>query len=128
MASVIRPATPADFAALLDKPLPYRVRALAAEKDGKLLGVGGITFFPEDSVGAFLVLAPGVDRKSIPVTLHKAGLQVMAMIRELGLRRVAAFAQQHNVAAEPWLRRLGFKPTGADGEVVWIYESKSRSS
>lgn len=116
MKAEIRPATREDILQV-NGQIPFRVRALAAERDGKLLGVGGLGFRPDGIVVAFLILAEGVTGKSVMVTLHKAGLKLMAMARELGFHRVLASADMNYPAAERWLARLGFEQT--DGAWVW---------
>ena len=122
---VIRPARAADFEALLAEPLPWRVRAFAGECDGELLGVGGLAFPPDGAVAAFLILARDQDGKAsarrYPVALHKAGLSVLAEAKRLRIRRVVVLAEQHNAAAEPWLKRLGFQPLNSGGETVWVW-------
>lgn len=117
--TTLRPATRADFDAMLAEPLPFRVRAFAAERDGELLGIGGIAFAPDGTVAAFVQLKPGANRYKI--ALHKAGLRTIAEIKRLGIRRVVAIAEKGNAAAEPWLARLGFRPIETGGEVVWIW-------
>lgn len=116
---VLRPATRADFDAMLAEPLPYRVRALAAERDGDLLGVGGIAFQPNGVVAAFVQMRPGAHRYK--VALHKAGLRMMDDVKRLGIRRVVATAEKGNAAAAPWLVRLGFRPEAVNGETVWVW-------
>lgn len=115
----LRPATRADFDAMLAEPLPFRVRAFAAERDNELLGIGGIAFAPNGTVAAFVQMKPGANRYKI--ALHKAGLRTIAEIKRLGIRRVVATAEKGNAAAEPWLARLGFQPIETSGEIVWIW-------
>jgi RimJ/RimL family protein N-acetyltransferase len=120
----VRPATRADFDALIDEPLPYRVRATAGERGGKLVAVGGLAFQPDDTVAAFLILAPGErGAPGFKLALHKAGLRMMADARRLGIRRVVATAEHDNPAAEPWLARLGFERAGPDDHSAWIWRS-----
>lgn len=120
----VRPATRADFDALIDEPLPCRVRATAAERDGKLVAVGGLAFQPDDTVAAFLILAPGVrGAPGFRLALHKAGLRMMAEARRLGIRRVVATAEPNNPAAEPWLARLGFERAGPGSDSAWVWRN-----
>lgn len=116
---VLRPATRADFDALLDEPLPWRVRATAAEVDGVLIGVGGLAFLPDGTVGAFVHASDAA--KKYPVTLHKAGLRTMAEARKLGIRRVVALADEKIDRAIPWLERLGFRKMIHEGGGVWVW-------
>jgi RimJ/RimL family protein N-acetyltransferase len=121
---LVRPATRADFDILIDEPLPYRVRATAAERGGKLVAVGGLAFQPDDTVAAFLILAPGErGAKGFKLALHKAGLRMMADARRLGIRRVVATAEHNNPQAEPWLARLGFERAAEGANAAWIWRS-----
>ena len=103
---IFRPTVTADLAYVIGEPLPYRIKALTAEIDGKILGVGGIAFPPGEPVWAFVQQAP--EAKRFPVAFHRAGLMAMKMIRESGIREVVATCDADNPAAIRWLRRLGF--------------------
>lgn len=118
---VIRPATKADIDQLIDEPLPWRVRAYAVEDGGKLLGVGGFAYQPNDTIAAFVLKAPGAERYK--VALHRAGLMAMREARNLGYRRIVALAEKTNPAAERWLARLGFKQVMVDKERAWVWEA-----
>lgn len=120
---VIRPATRADIDQLIDQPLPWRVRAFAVEQDGKLLGVGGFAYQPDDVIAAFVLKKPGAEKYK--VTLHRAGLMAMQEARQAGYRRVVALAAKNNPAAEPWLARLGFKQVMVDSEQAWVWEASN---
>lgn len=117
----LRPATSSDIAVLVAEPLPYRVRAFAAERDGELLGLGGLAFLPTGTVAAFVLLAEGARRYKI--ALHKAGLRTMQEARRLGIRRVVAMAEPGVEPAPRWLERLGFHPMTIDGEQVYAWHS-----
>ena len=119
----LRDATAADFAQLVETPLPYRVRAFAGVQGDTLLGIGGLAFQPGETVAAFLILACDEARKH-KVALHKAGLRTMAEAKRLGIKRVVAVAQQGNPFAEPWLKRLGFEQIMVDGETAWVWQDK----
>lgn len=110
----IRPTIPADLAAVIGEPLPYRIRALTVEIDGKVMGIGGIGFPPDGPVVAFVQAAS--EAKHYPVTFHRAGLAAMRMIRESGLPRVVATtdADPPDNAGVRWLKRLGFREAGTD--------------
>lgn len=116
MKASIRPATREDILQVHPR-VPCRMRALAVEGDGKLLGVGGLLFQPDGLVVAFVAYVEGVKGQNVAVTLHKAGLKTMQMARDLGLRRVVASAELSIPAAERWLVRLGFEPF--DGAWIW---------
>jgi len=110
----LRPATAADFTALFDRPVPHRARAIAAELDGRLLGVGGVAFRPE---GVFAFAQFTKDFRLYPAAMHRAGIAGMALIRACNVATVIAEAQPGNPAAARWLERFGFKPEG--GVYVW---------
>ncbi|MDB5600875.1 MAG: hypothetical protein JWN71_2919 [Xanthobacteraceae bacterium] len=100
------------------------MRAVAAERDGKLVAVGGLAFQPDDTVAAFLILASGErGAPGFKLALHKAGLRMMEDARRLGIRRLAATAEHNNPAAEPWLARLGFERAGTGTDSAWIWRS-----
>jgi RimJ/RimL family protein N-acetyltransferase len=119
----IRPATRADIDAMIDEPLPWRVRAWAVEHDGKLLGIGGFAYQPNDTIAAFVLKKPGAEKYA--VSLHRAGLMAMREAKRLGYRRIVALAEQTNEAAERWLERLGFKEVMVDSEKAWVWEASN---
>jgi len=122
MAAIIRPARKQDFAALIDEPLPYRVKAFAVEDDGKLLGVGGFAYQPGGTIAAFVLKGEGAER--YPLALHRAGRYAMSEAQREGFRRVVALAETNNPAAERWLQRLGFELVMTNGERAWVWERK----
>lgn len=121
--TLIRPATRADIDAMINEPLPWRVRAWAVEDDGKLLGIGGFAYQPNDTIAAFVLKKPGAEKYA--VSLHRAGLMAMREAKRLGYRRIVALAEQTNEAAERWLERLGFKQVMVDKETAWVWEASN---
>lgn len=117
----IRPATAADFALLIDEPLPYRVRAWALDDDGRLLVVGGFAFQPGGVIAAFVLKADGAEK--YPIALHKAGRYAMREAVKSGYRRIVALAEVGNPRAVPWLERMGFKLKMVDNVKTWIWEA-----
>lgn len=117
---ILRPATREDFEALCDGPRPYRVRAIAAEIDGRVIGVGGLAYLPNGTVGCFVHAID--EARRYKVAMHRAGLQALQMARETGVRRMVAMADPDIAAAVPWLERLGFKEMTVDGGQVWVWE------
>jgi N-acetylglutamate synthase-like GNAT family acetyltransferase len=109
--AVIRHSTQADIDAMMSAPLPCRVRSLTIEVDGRVLGIGGIAYLPNGEVGVFSELTDEV-RQDYPVTLHKAGRRLMAMIRDLGLKKLVATTDPEAKTPQRWLERLGFEATG----------------
>ena len=76
----IRPATEADFVAMFGHGPKWRVRALAAEIDGTLVGIGGLgLMMPGETWCAFMQATDAF--RARPVALHRAGLRMMAEAR-----------------------------------------------
>lgn len=122
MSVKLRYATAADIAHFVTGPLPYRIRAFAAETNRSLLGIGGLAFQPSGTIAAFLLIKP--EARKFPIALHKAGLRTLAEARALGIRRIVALAEEGNAAAEPWLARLGFDRVQVNDEFAWVWQDK----
>ena len=89
---------------MFGRPPECRTRSLAAEIDGRLVGLGG-----------FMLVMPGETQaceswvcfmratnefRSRPVALHRAGLRMLAEARRLRIRRLVACAAPGIEAAE----------------------------
>lgn len=98
------------------------MRAFAAERAGQLLGIGGLIFLPEGTVGAFVLLQDGARKYAI--ALHKAGLRTLEEARQLGIRRVVAIAEDGVRPARAWLLRLGFETLDIDGNEVFVWQDQ----
>jgi hypothetical protein len=129
---VLRPTIASDLPFVIDEPLPYRIKTITAvlydalsdsrHDGGTVVGIGGLAFPPDGPAVAFAQVAPplavpqreGHPRTVLPVAtrfpvaFHRAGLAVMQMIRDCGVREVVATADAGNEAAVRWLTRLGF--------------------
>lgn len=114
---VLRPTRPDDLPHVIGEPLPYRIWAITGEVEGRVLGVGGLTFFPDGVVRVFAALTD--EARTYKVTLHKAALRVLAMARAAGYRRMVTYADPDIEAAERWLERLGFEPVEINGLRVY---------
>ena len=125
----LRPAIPADLPHVIGEPLPYRIRAVTALADDRVIGLGGVAFPPHGPAIAFVQLAPALDggtaeARRYPVTFHRAGLMAMAMIRASGVAQVIATADVRHAAALRWLKRLGFTPAerqDIEGRVLFVW-------
>jgi hypothetical protein len=139
----LRPTIPADLPDVIGEPLPYRIRAITALVDERVIGIGGIAFPPQGPAIAFVQLAPSspsrvgairddrnVDEsipeaRRYPIAFHRAGLMAMAMIRASGAEQVIATADAGSAVAVRWLTRLGFK-TASDqrvyGKLLFIWQ------
>ena len=114
MSSVtLTPATAADFVELADRSFntpaapPTRVLALAGKIDGRVIAIGGISFWPNGVRGAFADVTP--EARKHPIALHKAALATIELARKHKVKRLTAVADAPFDAAERWLLRLGFK-------------------
>jgi hypothetical protein len=138
----LRPTISADLPHVIGEPLPYRIRAITALVDGRVIGVGGIAFPPRGPAIAFVQLAPmspneagaardddgatrGVpEARRYPVAFHRAGLMAMELISASGVKRVVATGDAGSNTALRWLKRLGFRPTDnqpIDGKVLFAW-------
>lgn len=111
-------ATVDDF----DKPPPYRCRAYAVKKDGKVIGIGGLGFLPETTI---MWSEISDELRALPVTLHKVGKRVVADAEALGIKAMYATTDEGFDAAERWISRLGFTATGEviDGKKVHVWHA-----
>lgn len=119
----LRPTLPDDLPHIIAEPLPYRIRAITALVDGRVIGMGGIAFPPDGPVIAFVQQAE--DAKRFPVAFHRAGLMAMKLIQQSGAPEVIATAEQDSEAAVRWLKRLGFKPVARpaiEGKLLFIWQ------
>jgi hypothetical protein len=130
----LRPTIAADLPHVIGEPLPYRIRAITALVDDRVIGMGGIAFPLHGPAIAFVQLAPSSsngddaagrddhagrsipEARRYPVAFHRAGLLVMEMICRSEVRQVIATADADSEVAVRWLKRLGFK--AADGQRI----------
>jgi hypothetical protein len=125
----LRPTVPADLPHVVGEPLPWRIRAVTALADDRVIGMGGVAFPPHGPAIAFAQLAPAPDGGSpearrYPVAFHRAGLMAMDMIRTSGVARVIATADPGSPAAGRWLKRLGFAAAEhqpVEGRVLFVW-------
>jgi hypothetical protein len=109
--AVLAHATLADFAELAARSPhtpaqpPVRVMAIAGKVDGRVIAIGGIAFMPNGQRVAFTDITD--EARKYPVTMHKAGLIMLALAKKHGIQRLVARGESHE-ASERWLLRLGF--------------------
>lgn len=103
------------------EPPPYRSRAWAVKKDGRVIGIGGLTFPPDTHPVLWSNISD--ELRAMPVTLHKTGLRFVAEARQQGVRVMYATTDVGFEAGERWIRRLGFEETHEiqGGKKVWIW-------
>jgi hypothetical protein len=153
----LRPTVPADLCHVIGEPLPYRIRAITAFADDRIIGMGGVAFPPDGPAIAFVQLAPAPgdgavqetgqktgqetdeeteraagspEARRYPVAFHRAGLMAMEMIRTSGVVQVIATADAGSAAAVRWLQRLGFAPAERQpvaGRILFVWTSKERA-
>lgn len=141
----LRPTIPADLPHVIGEPLPYRIRAITALVDDRIIGMGGIAFPPYGPAIAFVQLVPSSEggaavrdgahastnipeAKRYPVAFHRAGLMAMEMIRTSGVTQVVATADAGSDVAVRWLTRLGFKPMQGQqiaGKLLFVWNRES---
>jgi hypothetical protein len=141
----LRPTILADLPHVIGEPLPYRIRAITALVDDRIIGIGGIAFPPDGPAIAFVQLVPSSradaavcdgehtatsipEAKRYPVTFHRAGLLAMDMIRKSGVSQVVATADAGGDVAVRWLKRLGFRPAEGQriaGKLLFVWDRDS---
>src|SRR5262249_4682364 len=114
----LRPTILADLPHVIGEPLPYRIRAITALIDDRVIGMGGIAFPPHGPVIAVVQLAPSSRQETVgageaaasipearryPVAFHRAGLMAMEMIRRSHIPQVVATADARSDVAVRWL-------------------------
>jgi hypothetical protein len=139
----LRPTILADLPHVIGEPLPYRIRAITALIDDRVIGMGGIAFPPEGPAIAFVQLVPSSREETVgasepaaasipearryPVAFHRAGLMAMEMIRRSHVAQVVATADASSAVAVRWLKRLGFRPAERQqiaGKLLFVWESQ----
>jgi hypothetical protein len=143
----LRPAIPADLPHVIGEPLPYRIRAITALVDDRIIGMGGVAFPPQGPAIAFVQLVPSrrnvavspgdgatksiPEAKRYPVAFHRAGLMAMEMIWASGVAQVVATADADSDVAVRWLKRLGFQPAEGQriaGKLLFVWDRERATS
>ena len=144
----LRPTIPADLPHVIGEPLPYRIRAITALVDDRIIGVGGIAFPHNGPAIAFVQLVPSSredaavcngehaarsipEARRYPVAFHRAGLMAMEMIRRSGVTQVTATADASSDVAVRWLKRLGFMQAESQrigGKLLFVWNRESATS
>jgi hypothetical protein len=121
MRVVLRPTIASDLAQVTHEPLPFRIQAITALAEDKVLGIGGIGFRPDGVVIGFAAL--NEEFRRYPRALHRAGLAMMKVIRESGVPQVLAIADDNVEPATRWLERLGFKMRMERGVKLFVWSA-----
>jgi hypothetical protein len=131
----LRPTVPADLPHVIGEPLPWRIRAITALADDRIIGLGGVAFPPQGPAIAFVQFAPaptgdGPEARRYPVAFHRAGLMAIEMIKASGVAQVIATADAGSAAAVRWLKRLGFAPAERQplaGRILFVWTNAPQS-
>lgn len=122
MRVALRPTVASDLAQVTHETLPFRIRAITALADDRVLGIGGIGYRPDGVVIGFAAL--NAEFRRYPRAIHRAGLAMMQVIRESGVPQVIALADESVPSAESWLERLGFAPFIEHGRKVYVWNMR----
>ena len=99
---VIRPCTRADFEAFYGRTPPMTVRALAAERDGRVVGIGG--YYIAEGVAHAFSDQKGMTKREIVTAGHK----LKAFLDTVMAQMVALCGPDGDTA----LKHFGFEPWG----------------
>ena len=99
---IIRPCTRADFEAFYGRLPPMTVRALAAERDGRVVGIGG--YYLADGVAHAFTDQKGMTRREIV----RAGRAMMGLLDGIKAVVIAQCGPDGDTA----LKHYGFEPWG----------------
>lgn len=105
------------------EPPAYRARAYVVKKDGEVIGIGGLGF--PVGLPVFMWSTITDELRALPITLHKVGKRVVADAQAMGVKTMYATTDEGFAAAERWIGRLGFHPTGEvnDGKKVHVWHA-----
>lgn len=112
------PTTPEHIAQLATANIPFRVKAVTALVEGRVIGIGGIGFPVVGQPTAFACLTD--EMRSHKTALHRIGLRCLREWHAAGIKQVIALADENIPAAERWLERYGFKAQESDGRKVFV--------
>jgi len=114
---IFRPARPADLAKFMDV-VPYTVKAITAEHDGEVLGVGGI-YYQGTTVIAFSEFDPKM--RKYATDMIRGAMRIVEIVKSV---RAPVYAIPGPFASAPvLLRRFGFEPIDDSGFYVWRGEA-----
>lgn len=120
------PTIAADFDTIGAPRLDYRIRAVTAHINGRIVGIGGLGFLADGSVMAFAHLTD--EARARKFALHRRVTRELFAARKRH-PRISALADPDVPAAERWLARLGFapadQPTEINGQKVFVWQAQS---
>ena len=101
----IRPATGGDILDIYGKPFEFTMRAIAAEHDGKVLGVSGVLH--SDPLQAFSTMLPEMQQH--PMAIRSAIKRMRGILSEYGCA-VYAIPDERYANSRRVLGLTGFRP------------------
>lgn len=116
MATAIRIATDADFAVVFGYACPYPWNGLVAERDGRIVGLGGVAWRPD---GAYAFLDCALSAMPPPIRAHKLARMVLGCAFRAGAEVIYANPEKELPTARKWLKALGFVYSHTDEVEVW---------
>ncbi len=99
---IIRPCTRADFIRFFDKEPPWAVRAICAEQDGTILGIGG--YYLINGAAFVFTNQRGMTKRQMVVAAR-------AVVRFLAALSVPLLAQRGE-EGDTVMKHYGFEPWG----------------
>lgn len=122
----IVPATRGDYEAATaalhgrSEAAPTRIIGFAGKIDGRVIGVGGVAFYPNGARVAFCDV--GDEGRRYKVALHRAALMTILKARAMGVRRLVVPEQGMHEKTPWWLIRLGFDRVSIGGVSFYVRE------
>lgn len=106
MSITVRKATRADIENYSKKPQSQTIRAIVAERDGEIIGIGG-TYLSKGRHYAFADI-PDECRK-YKIHIARAAIRFLADARRSGVRFIYACRDEDESGSLKWLTSLGFE-------------------
>jgi len=107
MSLIVRNATAADIASYAGRPSAQTIRAVVADLDGKIIGIGGM-YLQQGRWYAFADV-PEECRKH-KMHIMRAAIRFLADARRSGVRIIYACRDEDETGSLKWLTSLGFEP------------------
>ena len=96
------------------------MRAVVADLDGEIIGIGALIYQRGAMVGLKMEIKP--DMRRYKVALHKGAKMLLAIAKASGLPAVAAIRDATEPRSAQWMTRLGFQHATDDEEgEIWIW-------
>lgn len=103
---IVRPAMRADIEAYSKRPQSQTIRAIVAERDGEIIGIGGMYL----SRGRWYAFADVPEEcRKYKITIARAAIRFLDEARRSGIRFVYAVRDEDEPGSLKWLTSLGFE-------------------